>query len=725
MGIVMKRIVCAAAVLAVIGASSAFATTYYVATNGNDSTGNGSIGSPYATLAKAVSVMSAGDVTYLRGGTYATSAQINMTAFGTSASRYTITNYSGEVPTLDCSSQSGSLEGIRITGAYWQLYGLVITNAAHNGINIRGGTTALMGSFNRVERCVVTGNRNSGILIGSNSGSFTALPSSNSVINCDATRNYDAPEGGNADGFSAKWTIGPGNLFIGCRSWQNSDDGWDLWMGINPVVISNCWTWQNGSNVWGSSSFAGNGNGFKLGGNFVAANHHLIYGLSYQNVGNGGNGVDQNNNTGNLTVDQVTSWANVNNNFDLSHDTNGGNESHLVRNCVSLLGGNSGTFTSNTIQQSNSWQVVTSPSVNSNDFVSMDASQLALPRQADGSLPVITLVHPVPGGRLVDKGIIIPGYPYNGSAPDLGAFETVGVSAPAASFTGSPTNGTAPLAMMFTDGSTGSITNRYWTFGDGGTINTTSTSVGHTYNAGTYTVSLTVSGTGGTNTFTRSNYIVATNIAPPVAGFTATPTSGVEPLMVTFTDTSSGPITNLFWNLGDNTTTNTVGGAIFAHAYVAGIYTVTLTASNSDGTSVLVSNNLITAYTAFQAWQLQYFGCMACPQADPNADPLGKGMSNTNQFLAGLNPTDSHSALRIVSVTPEGNDIAITWTTAGVRTNAVQATIGDGSGGYSTNFVDISAPIVIPADGDATTNYLDPGAATNWPARFYRVRLVP
>jgi hypothetical protein len=39
--------------------------------------------------------------------------------------------------------------------------------------------------------------------------------------------------------------------------------------------------------------------------------------------------------------------------------------------------------------------------------------------------------------------------------------------------------------------------------------------------------------------------------------------------------------------------------------------------------------------------------------------------------------------------------------------------------------VDISAPIIIPGTGDATTNYVDSGGATNTPSRYYRVRLVP
>ena len=57
------------------------------------------------------------------------------------------------------------------------------------------------------------------------------------------------------------------------------------------------------------------------------------------------------------------------------------------------------------------------------------------------------------------------------------------------------------------------------------------------------------------------------------------------------------------------------------------------------------------------------------------------------------------------------------------HTNALQAT--QGNPGYKTNFVDISDPIIITGSGGATTNYSDLGGATNAPARFYRVRLVP
>jgi PKD repeat protein len=303
------------------------------------------------------------------------------------------------------------------------------------------------------------------------------------------------------------------------------------------------------------------------------------------------------------------------------------------------------------------------------------------------------------------------------------------VSAPVANFSGTPTNGAPLLMVTFTDTSTGSITNRAWSFGDGGTSNTTATTVQYTYaGTGTNTVRLIVTGLGGSNTNTKPNYIVANSAATaPLANFTAAPTNGTEPLMVTFTDTSTGttPL-SLSWDLGDSTTTNTASGAAFMHSYAAGTYTVTLTASNSAGTSTLVSNNLIAVITPFQAWQLQYFNCTNCPQAAPDADPFGKGMSNTNQFLAGLNPTNPASVFLITSVVADSNNnVFITWATAGVRTNAVQASSGDADGNYTNSFTDTSGSIVIPSMGDATTNYLDVGGATNIPTRYYRIRLVP
>ena len=221
-----------------------------------------------------------------------------------------------------------------------------------------------------------------------------------------------------------------------------------------------------------------------------------------------------------------------------------------------------------------------------------------------------------------------------------------------------------------------------------------------------------------------ADYTIPLPASSPSASFSGSPTNGVAPLAVTFADTSTGNVTNWFWDFGDTTTTNVTTNTV-THTYAAGSYTVTLLVAGSGGSSTNTQPNYITALTPFQAWQLQYFNCTNCPQAAPDADPLGKGMSNTNQFLAGLNPTNSASVFRILSVTLQSNDVLVGWQTARGRTNALQASAGAPDLSYSTNFTDISPPIVIPGSGDTVTNFLDAGAVTNAPARYYRIRLVP
>src|SRR5713101_2444087 len=85
------------------------------------------------------------------------------------------------------------------------------------------------------------------------------------------------------------------------------------------------------------------------------------------------------------------------------------------------------------------------------------------------------------------------------------ALTGTGVAMPLASFSGSPTSGVEPLTVNFTDNSTGTITSRFWDFGDSSTTNTTATTFSHIYlAAGTNTVSLTASGPLDTNTLQRT-----------------------------------------------------------------------------------------------------------------------------------------------------------------------------------------------------------------------------
>ena len=109
--------------------------------------------------------------------------------------------------------------------------------------------------------------------------------------------------------------------------------------------------------------------------------------------------------------------------------------------------------------------------------------------------------------------------------------------------------------------------------------------------------------------------------------------------------------------------------------------------------------------------------------ADADLDPDGDGFTNLEEFLAGTDPTNSASALRITSAVRTNNSIRVTWITGSGRTNALQRTAGNPDGSYSTNsFVDI---FTVTNTVGTITNFLDVGAATNSPSRFYRVRLVP
>jgi len=162
--------------------------------------------------------------------------------------------------------------------------------------------------------------------------------------------------------------------------------------------------------------------------------------------------------------------------------------------------------------------------------------------------------------------------------------------APTAVFTPDVADGTAPLTVTFTDASTGDITDRLWDFGDGGT--STEVSPVYIYNtAGTYTVTLTVNGPGGTS---NAQSMITVNAAPvaPTAVFTPDVTDGTAPLMVTFTDTSTGDITDRLWDFGDGTTSTEVS-PMYEYT-VAGTYTVTLTVNGLGGTSNAQSTITVT-----------------------------------------------------------------------------------------------------------------------------------
>ncbi|MEO8676982.1 MAG: PKD domain-containing protein, partial [Casimicrobiaceae bacterium] len=184
------------------------------------------------------------------------------------------------------------------------------------------------------------------------------------------------------------------------------------------------------------------------------------------------------------------------------------------------------------------------------------------------------------------------------AAGNLGAYSNTAsattAGGPVAQFSAATTSGVAPLTVTFTNASSGAITSYAWTFGDGTTSTVASPS--HVYSAaGVYTVALTVTGPGGSNTQTRSGYITVTS-ATPVAQFSAATTSGVAPLTVNFTNASSGTITSYAWTFGDGTTSTV---ATPSHVYsAAGVYTVALTVTGPGGSNTQTRTNYVTVAAA-------------------------------------------------------------------------------------------------------------------------------
>jgi len=158
---------------------------------------------------------------------------------------------------------------------------------------------------------------------------------------------------------------------------------------------------------------------------------------------------------------------------------------------------------------------------------------------------------------------------------------------PTAQFSATPLEGVMPLTVQFTDQSApGSqpITSRSWTFGDGGT--STATNPSHVYFlAGTYTVTLTVTTTVGSNSDTQTGYIIVHPApVPPTADFSGTPTAGLSPLLVQFTDLSTAgtsPITAWSWAFGDGGISSSRNPS---HTYTTpGSYSVSLQVTTADG----------------------------------------------------------------------------------------------------------------------------------------------
>jgi glucose/arabinose dehydrogenase len=114
-------------------------------------------------------------------------------------------------------------------------------------------------------------------------------------------------------------------------------------------------------------------------------------------------------------------------------------------------------------------------------------------------------------------------------------------------------------------------------------------------------------------------------------------------------------------------------------------------------------------------WEQQYFGSVT--GAAPGDDPDGDGFSNLEEFLAGTDPTNPASALRINAVIPTGSDFVINYNAVANKKYELQFTADL----LSSNWTGIATNTVL---ANGTAQFTDTGA-TSSSNRFYRVRLLP
>lgn len=422
--------------------------TYYVATNGSDKNAGTSLITPFATLAKAIKTVSPGDTIFLRSGNYTMSSTINITKSGTASKHITLSAYKPDLttafnnnrPVLNYSvafaKASSSERGVQLDADYWNVYGIVIDYAGDNGMNVAG-------HYCTINFCVFSHNRDAGLQL---SGGASA----DTIINCDAYYNADlglgtTSNGGNADGFAVKLDVGDSIYMRGCRSWLNSDDGYDGYLRPSATSPQNnvtwtqedCWAFNNGY-YWldGSTNSSMNGQGFKTGGSDTKDLAHNCIMKKCLSFYNKSNGFDQNSNAGTIAMYNCTSYGNLGGSIYMASPSAVyyPGAKLILKNNLSL--GGSVSVPNLTGRPLTSVTNLFSKSTTSKEILSFDTTGAAGARGIDGSLPVLNFMRPnaaaVKPFTIIDKGTALDtiayhgalGIPYNGAAPDLGCYES-------------------------------------------------------------------------------------------------------------------------------------------------------------------------------------------------------------------------------------------------------------------------------------------------------------
>jgi len=440
--------------LAVMLLLSMNAATYYASPEGG---GDGTSYAKPTTFSTGLKMLkNPGDTLYLLSGQYDLNTTDVNNLTGSSSKRIVISGYeginrSGKYPAiLDFRKTAYGSRGLQIksTCSYLHVKNMTLRYSGKNNL-------INYGSYNLFENLDIYGSADTGCQMKEGGN--------NIIMNVDSHDNFDyetmsgstANFGGNADGFADKQFTGAGNHYIGCRAWNNSDDGWDFFQrtSTSNTIIENCICYQNGPAYYDMSNHPratgvdkdwfdakvgtqmtdrygntititlaqypcqGNGNGFKMGGGYT--DHKIVLHHSLA-VANNARGFDQNNNGGTMWIYNNTAYANNwNYGFTTAYGTN------TLQNNITFMGKNGDAYKAQTVvtNDHNSWN--NGYSCSATDFQSLDTTLILAPRRSDGALPENDFMRLKEGSALIDAGIDV-NLGYNGNAPDLGCYEAPG-----------------------------------------------------------------------------------------------------------------------------------------------------------------------------------------------------------------------------------------------------------------------------------------------------------
>jgi hypothetical protein len=428
-----------------------YPNSYYLSPLGNDNNSGTSINAPFFSLNKAWSVVAPGDLIYMRGGTYIyNNEQILINKSGTANNLIKVWAYPGETPVIKAGTlnytPNGWYTGILVNGNYLHFKGIEITGY------IQLTSTHYYYGFQAysVNHCIF---ENLNVHHNGFGMSFVTECNDNLILNCDAHHNSDrltsigqATAWGGADGITIRYcSASTINTIRGCRMYWNSDDGFDGFYNDGMLIIEDSWIWANGYQPGltpidlDSYNTGGDGQGAKLGPTTsdysTEIKREVRFCLAFNNRSSA---FDQNMAKCAIALNNNTAYNNMRG-YNLKHwSSNPGDLDlhivHALKNNISYAN----TFSSAPIGLVSiesivdhctfvnvSWQCTPNPAftLTNNDFVSVSPTGMDGPRQIDGSLPEVSFMHLAVGSDLIDAGINV-NLPFNGSAPDLGAFET-------------------------------------------------------------------------------------------------------------------------------------------------------------------------------------------------------------------------------------------------------------------------------------------------------------